>query len=130
MRILIVDDTPDTVQLYRLAFSLYGCSVEGALSGVEAVALTQKNSQPFDAILLDIEMPLMNGWETLRAIRELPQGQSAFIALFTAFGHVAAIEEQAMGAGADGIFQKPMMPEPLVEAMLAGVKQRRLKSAV
>jgi CheY-like chemotaxis protein len=123
MRILIVDDMPDTVELFRLVLQLHQFNVETAFNGAEAVQRVAHNAEPFDAIVLDIEMPLMNGWQALGAIRELPQGKSPFVALFTGYSD-SGDQQRAASAGADCVLIKPILPNALIETIRTGVKQR------
>ena len=65
-RILIVDDNP---QYLKDALSMYGYDVEVATDGAQAIKILSKENEHFDLVLLDVMMPIMNGWETLKAIR-------------------------------------------------------------
>ena len=63
--ILLIDDNPSFLED---ALPLYGYSVSVALNGVQAMKkLNSKNEEKFDLILLDVMMPQMDGWETLKA---------------------------------------------------------------
>ena len=66
-RILIVDDQSDILEMTQLVLSGAGYDVATASSGIEA--LDHLALRPCDLVLLDINMPEMDGWETLRLIR-------------------------------------------------------------
>jgi CheY-like chemotaxis protein len=108
-----------------LALQVYGCEVEIAYDGDEAIDVARKSGEAFDAIVLDVEMPRMNGCDAARVIRELPVSRGAFIVLFTAFGDLKTMAQQAKEAGADIMLNKPMMPQELVEIIRQGVQERR-----
>lgn len=74
MHILFVDDTKDTREMYAYFFALKGFQTETAENGLEAVAAVRCSEEPFDAVVLDIEMPIMNGGSTRSdsAIATLP----------------------------------------------------------
>ncbi len=67
-KILVVDDEPDTVDLIKLVLETEGFEVITAFSGKEC--LGKLTLEEPDAILLDIMMPEMDGWEVFRKIRE------------------------------------------------------------
>jgi CheY-like chemotaxis protein len=66
-RILIVDDNPGIVALARAILSHDGNAIRTAATGEEALALLAL--EPADVVVLDVEMPGISGWDTLRAIR-------------------------------------------------------------
>lgn len=66
--VMVVDDEPDTIDLVRLVLESEGIEVVGANSGKECLAMIDDNRP--DAILLDIMMPGMDGWETFHQIKE------------------------------------------------------------
>jgi DNA-binding response OmpR family regulator len=68
-RVLIVDDEPDTVFLLKSIIRNAGFDVLSAFSGKDAIKKC-KDMNP-DIVLLDLMMPEMDGWETLRYIREM-----------------------------------------------------------
>ncbi|NOR46469.1 MAG: response regulator [Methanosarcinaceae archaeon] len=66
--VMVVDDEPDTIDLVRLVLESEGIDVVGANSGLECLEMLDSNRP--DAILLDIMMPEMDGWETFHKIKE------------------------------------------------------------
>ena len=66
--VMVVDDEPDTIDLVRLVLESEGIDVVGANSGPECLEMLDSNRP--DAILLDIMMPEMDGWETFHMIKE------------------------------------------------------------
>lgn len=113
--ILLVDDNP---KYLKDALPFYGYNVQTANDGVQALKILEKNS--FDLILLDVMMPNMNGWETLKAIRNTPQTEYTPVIMITAVN-----EEQKMisglKTGADDYIIKPfILPNLLarIEAVL------------
>lgn len=119
-KILIVDDNPKYLQD---ALPMYGYEVVVATDGVQALKILAKievKEQPFDLILLDVMMPNMNGWDTLKAIRNNDKTKHIPVIMITALN-----EEQKMVSGlkigADDYIIKPfVLPNLLarVEAVL------------
>jgi len=109
MKILFVDDMPDTRMLFSIAFETQGHLTHVAADGLEAVEAVR--NEPFDAIVMDVEMPRMNGWDATRHIRQMPNGQNVPILIFTGYG-----EDQckALEVGANGLVQKPLVPQELL----------------
>lgn len=123
-RILLIDDNPSFLED---ALPLYGYSVTVALNGVQAMKkLNTKSEEKFDLILLDVMMPQMDGWETLKAIREHKEYKSVPIIMATA---VNDEQKQISGLkfGADDYITKPfILPNLLarIEALLRRVNWR------
>jgi PAS domain S-box-containing protein len=111
MQVLVVDDVKDTRQLLDMAFGLAGHRTATASSGTEALELIAK--QRFDAVVLDIEMPHMDGWEVLEAIRLLPFGAQVPVILFTAHQD-PDMEARAREAGAYALLNKPLLPKYVI----------------
>ena len=114
-RILLVDDNP---KYLKDALPFYGYQVDAALDGVQALKLLSKNS--YDLILLDIMMPNMNGWETLKAIRNNKSTEYIPIIILTAVNEEQKIIS-GLKRGADDYIVKPfILPNLLarIEAVL------------
>ena len=119
-RILIVDDNPKYLQD---ALPMYGYEIEVATDGVQALKVlsrTNLKENPFDLILLDVMMPNMNGWDTLKSIRNNEKTKYTPVIMLTAIN-----EEQKMVSGlkigADDYIVKPfVLPNLLarIEAVL------------
>ncbi|MFH0863377.1 MAG: response regulator [Candidatus Altiarchaeota archaeon] len=67
-RILVVDDEPDMVDILRLVLAQAGFTLSSAASGKECLEKTSR--EEFDLIILDIRMPQMDGWTTLKKLKE------------------------------------------------------------
>jgi CheY-like chemotaxis protein len=108
MRILFVDDNYDTRAFFRLGLHMHGHEVRLASDGKEGVAAAIEGV--FDAIVLDVEMPGMSGWEALRQIRALPQHAQTPIVMFTAYAEHVSYPPSHL---ADKVFLKPMLSTDL-----------------
>lgn len=111
MRILFVDDLPDTRDVFRLAFGIQGHTTRLAANGREAVDAVRE--ERFDAVIIDVEMPEMNGFDAVKSIRQLDNGNQVPIIMFTAYGDNEA-QHKASEAGADLLLHKPILPQELL----------------
>ena len=103
-RILIVEDSPDNMKLFRTLLTLKGHEVIG-LSGGEGL-LDAIEQGTFDLVLMDIQLPGKDGFALLREIRSSPAGTMRVIAL-TAHA-MTGDRERALQAGFDGYISKPI----------------------
>jgi PAS domain S-box-containing protein len=117
MRCLVVEDNIDAARMLELALSLEGHQVRVAFDGRDAVDLAA-DFQP-DAIVLDIGLPRMNGYDVARAVRALPGLSRVFIVGVTGYGQ-AADYGQSQEAGFDAHLVKPIEIETLLNALAAG----------
>jgi CheY-like chemotaxis protein len=90
------------------------CRYDTLSNGAEALALVQQCH--FDAIVLDIAMPGMNGWELFEAIRQLPYGKQVPIILFTAY-HDPMMDKRAKEVGIYALLRKPITPEAMLDVI-------------
>lgn len=121
MKILFVDDVRDVREMFRLGLEVAGHQVVTADSGSEAVSYLAQES--FDAVVLDVEMPKMNGWQTLLKIRELPQNNLVPVFLLTAY-HESTLEAAAVQVEVAGCFHKPILPDMLMRKIEEYVRGR------
>lgn len=114
MRILIVDDSADTVEMLRRLFEMDGAVVATAAGAAEALEIA--GEQDFDAVLSDISMPGMDGFEFVRRLRELTRHKDVPVLAITGFGRPADVER----AEAEGFFShvtKPIDVNDLVQML-------------
>lgn len=104
MRILVVDDSIDTIEMLRHLFEMDGATVKTASSGEEALEIAAQ--ERFDVILSDISMPGMDGFELLRRLRALPEGKDVPVLALTGFGRTEDVER----AKAEGFFSHVTKP--------------------
>ena len=107
--ILIVDDDLSQCKTMSLILRRKGYTVATANDGPEAIKTVQQ--RPFDMIFMDIKMPLMNGVDTYRRIKEIRP--EAVVMLMTAYA-VEDLVQQAMEEGAYGIVYKPLDIERVI----------------
>jgi len=103
--ILVCDDDPTVRLLARECLESAGMSVLGAENGQEA--LTLFNKQQPDLVFLDVDMPLLNGFEVCRAIRQTERGQSLPVLIATGANDSRSID-QGFEAGATQYKTKPI----------------------
>jgi signal transduction histidine kinase/CheY-like chemotaxis protein len=104
-RILVVEDNYTNQQVARAILEGSGVLVKIAENGKEAVAAIKNES--FDGVLMDIQMPKMNGYEATRRIRALPEYDDLPIIAMTAHA-MKGDEEKCLEAGMDGYVAKPI----------------------
>ena len=114
--ILLVDDNKTNQKLASLVLKRLGYSVDIAVNGADAVE--KQNGNPYDVILMDIEMPVMDGVDATKAIRvaEKSTKSSAYIIATTA-NAMQGDRELYLAAGMDGYISKPMRINELVSAL-------------
>ncbi|HJV08885.1 MAG TPA: response regulator [Acidimicrobiales bacterium] len=118
---LVVDDAPDIRLLADLVLSMAGFTVTAAASGREALNILSAGDLP-DIVLLDVQMPDVDGWETLSGVRSDPRTRNLPVVLCT----VKGLPEDALKGwtlGCDGYMGKPFDIGGLV-AELEAVLQR------
>jgi CheY-like chemotaxis protein len=84
-RILIADDNPDVVETFEVMLQTLGYEVQTALDGIEALEKAEQ-FQPH-AIVLDLGMPKLDGYETAKRIRQRPWGQDVVLVAVTGWGN-------------------------------------------
>jgi len=113
-RILVVDDKEENRALLRRLLSALGFEIEEANNGAEAIEVFERFGP--DCILMDLKMPVMDGHEATRQIKNLPDGSETPIIAVTA-GALEEEEHAAVASGADDFVRKPFKEEDLLDAI-------------
>ena len=115
LKVLLAEDNPVNVKVVRKFLERYSVELEVAENGREALEMVQK--QDFDAVLMDMQMPEMDGYEATRRIRLLGrQFQELPIIALTASAMVED-REKAMAAGVDHFVAKPFTAPELLDSL-------------
>ena len=121
-RVLVIDDEAQTLSFLERALSDHGFDVVTAATGADG--LGHFTPEAFDAVLLDLRMPEMDGFEVLDQIKA--RDPEAVVIIMTGYGAIESAV-QAMKAGATDYLLKPMVPDHL-EMVLSRALQARLRT--
>jgi two-component system cell cycle response regulator DivK len=115
-KILVVEDNEDNrrILVYRLK-KIGEFEIREATNGQEALDAVQQDAP--DLIFMDLKMPVMDGWEATKRIRQLPVGSKVRIIALTAQA-MAGDEEKALAIGCDDYLAKPVVDPNLVRQKL------------
>lgn len=114
MRVLVVEDDPAGAATLQMLLNLSGYDVQVARTGLEAIAMAE-NYQP-DAILLDIGLPGLSGYEVAKRIRANSTGTPPFLIAVTGHGNKEDLE-RTKHAGIDLHLLKPVDPQELLKLL-------------
>ncbi len=120
-KVLLVDDEPDNIEVVAESLEYYGMTVQIAENG--QVALDALKGFTPDLILLDLSMPVMDGWQTLRHLKVDPTTQS-IPALALSAHAILGDKERALDMGFDGYMTKPVSVPTLIEDLRAALLER------
>lgn len=115
-KILVVEDTEDNRQILRDLLGMAGYDMIEAHDGAEGVS--QATQHKPDLILMDIQMPVMDGYEATRRIKANPELTAIPIIAVTSYA-LSGDEQKARAAGCDAYIAKPYSPRQ----MLAKVRE-------
>jgi two-component system CheB/CheR fusion protein len=121
LRVLIVEDNVDAAEMLELVVSTLGHDARQAHDGITAIAAARE-FRP-DVILLDIGLPVKNGYAVAHTLRGLPELAHVHIAAVTGWGQEED-RRKARDAGCDSHFTKPLSPAVL-EGLLATIAQSK-----
>ena len=125
MSVLIVDDDPIACEHAKLVLEKAGIAAEVAESGARAVEMARlrhARRDPYNLILVDWQMPEMDGVETTRQIRSIIDNESAIIIL-TAYRWDDVLEE-ALEAGVDSFISKPLFAATVLEEFKVAARRK------
>jgi two-component system cell cycle response regulator DivK len=121
VKILYVEDNEDNVYVVKNRFARVGLTVLVANDGEQGVAMAAAE-QP-DLILMDLGLPVMDGWEATRRIKAQPETKHIPIIALTAHA-MAGDREKALAAGCDDFDTKPVELPRLLEKVRALLQKR------
>ena len=105
MKILYVEDNEDNILILKRRLGRLGYEVAVAMDGAEAIAMANE-LQP-NLILMDLSLPVMDGWEATRRLKASPQTSAIPIIALTSHAMVGE-KEKALAAGCDDFDTKPI----------------------
>jgi CheY-like chemotaxis protein len=115
MRVLLVEDHDDSREMFATYLSAHGITVDAAVTGLQAIDLAL--SRLPDVIVLDLELPGMDGWVAARHLRANPLTKD--VPILAVSGHAfPRHRERAQDAGCDAFLIKPCLPTELLRAVL------------
>jgi signal transduction histidine kinase/ABC-type amino acid transport substrate-binding protein/DNA-binding response OmpR family regulator/HPt (histidine-containing phosphotransfer) domain-containing protein len=126
-RILLVEDNKINQQIANELLNAEGMIVTLASNGKEAVAAIRNDN--FDVVLMDIQMPIMDGYEATKRIRKFKSKKTLPIIAMTAHAMVGD-KEKALEAGMDDHISKPIDPNDLFSTLINWVKKKNGISSV
>jgi CheY-like chemotaxis protein len=121
LRILVVDDEPDSAESLALVLNLWCYEVRTARNGANALEAGREFVP--DVVLMDLGMPEMDGWEAAQRLREEPGMRDALFVAVTGFG-LEGDRRRSAEAGFDHHLVKPVEPEVLL-GLLEGARLAR-----
>lgn len=121
-RILYIEDNEQNLYLVRFILEKHGYEVLSATDGQEGIALAD-TARP-DLILLDIQLPRMDGYAVARHLRTNPGLAAVPIVAVTSYA-MAGDRDKALAAGCTGYIEKPINPDTFVQQVEAHLKESR-----
>ena len=118
--ILVIEDDKDSLYFMEILISELGHSFTGVPTGEQG--LEALKNERFDLILMDMQMPVMNGFEATEKIRMLPEYKDAPIIALTAFA-MKGDREKCLEAGATDYIPKPIDSKEFIEKVKYYTKQ-------
>ncbi|HJX19632.1 MAG TPA: response regulator, partial [Steroidobacteraceae bacterium] len=116
LAVLLVEDNSVNRRLAQIVLARYGHTITSVDSGAAALQALQHGR--FDLVLMDVQMPGMDGIDTTRAIRQAEQRGGRHVPIIALTAHaMAGDRERCLGAGMDGYLVKPIRPAALHDAV-------------
>jgi len=109
--VLIADDNADTREMYALYLNMSGYGVDTAADGHEAI-IKARTLRP-DLIVMDLQMPKLDGWGAIRELQSRAETSSIPIVVLTGHDFKAYLKPAALAVGACSFLMKPCFPEQL-----------------
>jgi CheY-like chemotaxis protein len=119
--VLVVDDIPSNLEITVRWLGRGGIPCRGVTGGEECLSAVAE--EPIDLILLDLNMPGMDGWATLSALREMPEAREIPVILFTCHDEIAN-RERAMAEGLVDFLPRPVSRPRLLRTVQMHLEAR------
>ncbi|MBZ0180600.1 MAG: response regulator [Melioribacteraceae bacterium] len=116
LKVLVIEDNLQNMYMITFLLESYGYKVLKAFSGIEGIQKA-KVDEP-DIILLDIQLPQMDGYTIARKLREIESAQATPIIAVTSYA-MPGDKEKALESGATGYIEKPINPDTFISEMEA-----------
>ncbi len=120
IKILIVEDVESSMMFFKSAFKLTGATILIAVNGEQAIEIV-KNNTNIDVILMDINMPKMNGLEAATIIKTINPNISIIAQTAYVLKHT---EEESLNAGCDVFLKKPISLITLISTINDLIKKK------
>jgi CheY-like chemotaxis protein len=120
--VLVVEDDVAMNELERELLALHGFRTAAAYTGTQALEMCQSTGA--SAVLLDIMLPEMDGYETCRRLRQRQDGHIPIVILSTLTGDVS--RQRGFASGADAYFSKPFDPDEVISTLHQLIDKGRL----
>ncbi|NJD34220.1 MAG: response regulator, partial [Betaproteobacteria bacterium] len=121
VRVLVVDDNASAREILSTMVRAFGLEVDAASDGqqaLEVIAAAESRELPYDLVLMDWKMPVLDGIETAQRLQEGHVRQTPAVILVTAFGREEALGSAAQhGVTLKSVLNKPVTPSTLLEAI-------------
>ncbi|MBL0264397.1 MAG: response regulator [Leptospiraceae bacterium] len=112
LRILIVEDNAINIKVLEKFFSKWNVNIQTAMNG--RIAVEKVTKEDFDVILMDLQMPEMDGYQASKAIRSLPETKKRNVPIIALTADAMLdVREKIIEAGIDKFLTKPFQPEEL-----------------
>lgn len=115
-RILVVDDSEINLEVASRIFTKQGAIISTASNGVEALEWLNNNANEVDVILMDLQMPVLNGYEATKLIRQNPKLKNIPVIAFSA-GVLKSQIKEALDAGVNDFITKPFNVEEAIKTI-------------
>jgi PAS domain S-box-containing protein len=122
--VLLVDDSEVNLEIARRLLEKFGAQVITASNGAQALDALHHHANPIDVVLMDIQMPVMDGLEATRRLRQVASLATLPVIALTA-GALAQERERALQAGMNDFLSKPLEPEALIRTVRQQVERVR-----
>jgi CheY-like chemotaxis protein len=127
-RLLVIDDNKINRQSLAIILNKAGFMTSTARNGLEALDLIKEND--YDLILLDIKMPVMDGYQLAKAIRKMGGKYLDILIIALTANAIKSVFEEAISAGMNGMISKPVQPEALLKTIESHLQKNQTREKI